>query len=254
MVVDPSVPVDDVSASHRIGTVGMGYTFGLFDKLALLTAIVPYAQADVSGRIAGDLRTASRSGFADARVKFSMNLRGNPAMGARQFARAPERTVIGASVTVAGPTGQYDRARLINIGTNRWSFKPDAGISVPVGRWDIDAYAGVWLFAINDEFFPGTFTRLQDPLLTTQGHVAYTFRPQLWIALNMTWYAGGQSRIEGRNPGPRMSNSRVGMTLSIPAGHQQSIKVAYSAGTIVRAGPNFATLSVGWQKVWLTRD
>ncbi|RPI49715.1 MAG: hypothetical protein EHM55_23145 [Acidobacteria bacterium] len=96
-------------------------------------------------------------------------------------------------------------------------------------------------------------TRTQDALLTLQGHAGYTFRSQLWLALNATWYAGGGAHIEGRRPGLRMNNSRAGLTLSLPAGGQQSIKIAYSAGTFARAGPNFRTVSVAWQKYWLTK-
>jgi len=86
------------------------------------------------------LRT--RSGLADARFKLSVNLRGNPAMSPREFAAAPRHTIVGASLTLTAPAGQYYETKLINLGTNRWSFKPEVGISVPKGRWYLDAYVG----------------------------------------------------------------------------------------------------------------
>ena len=126
-------------------------------------------------------------------------------------------------------------------------------MSVPAGRWDFDAYLGVWLFARNDDFFPGGQTRSQDPLVALQGHASYTIRPRLWLAVDATWYEGGGARVEGGDPVGGVNNSRLGVTLSLPAGRHQSFKVAYSAGLVVRTGTDFRTLSVGWQWLWLTR-
>ena len=89
---------------------------------------------------------------------------------------------------MTAPSGQYNSAKLINLGTNRWSFKPEVGVSVPTGRWEFDGYVGVWLFARNNDFFPGGRTRSQDPLIALQGHASYTIRPRLWLAVDATWY------------------------------------------------------------------
>ncbi|RPI50796.1 MAG: transporter, partial [Acidobacteria bacterium] len=142
-MTDPTLPLDGVEATREIATLGLGYTFELFGDLALLTALVPYAWTDVSANVLGTARSVSRSGLADARFRLSVHLRGNPAMRAGEFAKAPRRTIVGTGVTVAAPAGQYDGAKLINLGNNRWAFKPEAGVSVPMGRWDFDAYGGV---------------------------------------------------------------------------------------------------------------
>ena len=87
------------------------------------------------------------------------------------------RTTLGASLSISAPTGQYDPDKLINIGTNRWAFKPEIGLTIPHGPWMFDVFAGVWLFSANPDFFGGVH-REQDPMPTLQGHVSYTFRPQ----------------------------------------------------------------------------
>ena len=156
---------------------------------------------------------------------------------------------MGTSLTVTAPTGQYDGAKLINLGTNRWGFKPEVGVAVPKGRWDFDAYLGVWLFTDNSDFYPGGRRRSQDRVAALQGHASYTFRPRLWAAVDATWYQGGGARIDGGEPSGAMNNSRLGATVSFPMGRQQSFKVAYSSGVAVRTGTNFRTFSVGWQ--WL---
>ena len=174
-------------------------------------------------------------------------------MGAREFAKTPRRTIVGTSVTVTAPTGQYDGQKLINLGTNRWAFKPEIGVAVPKGRWDFDGYVGVWLFTDNDDFFPGGKSRSQDPVVALQGHVSYTFKPRLWAAVDATWYQGGGARVDDGDPSSDLNNSRLGGTLSFPMGRRQSLKLAYSSGLSARTGTNFRTLSVGYQFLRLSR-
>jgi hypothetical protein len=253
VLTDPTLPVTDVEAKVNGLPLAAGYTFGLFGKLALVTAAVPISWGDVSGQVGEEARAVSRSGLADTRAKLSINLAGNPALGLRDYVKAPRKVIVGTSLTVITPTGQYDGARLINLGTNRWSFKPEVGVSVPKGPWDVDAYLGVCLFTDNDDFYPGGQARSQDRVVALQGHASYTFQPRLWAAVDATWYQGGGASVDGGEPTGTMNNSRLGATVSFPMGRQQSLKVAYSSGVAVRTGTNFRTLSVGWQWLRFTR-
>ena len=253
VVFDPTLPFEDVEARINAAMIAMGYTFGLFGKLGMATAALPYAWGDLSGLVAEEARAITRSGLADTRFKLSVNLVGNPAMGTRAFVKAPRRTIVGTSLTVLAPSGQYDGTQLINLGNNRWSFKPEVGVAVPHGAWDFDAYLGVWLFAQNGDFYPGGLARSQDRVVALQGHVSYTFRPRLWLAIDGTWYQGGNARVGDGEPGEGLNNSRLGATLSLPAGRYQSFKISYSSGVSVRTGTDFRTLGVGWQWLWFTR-
>ena len=250
VVFDPSIPITDVDARISGAFLGVGSTFGLFGKMTLVSAILPFAWGEVSGRVFEDARTVTRSGLADTRFKFSMNLRGNNAMRLAEFAKTPRRTIVGTSFTMQAPTGQYDPAKLINLGNHRWAFKPEIGVAVPKGRWDIDTYAGVWLFTPNHDFFPGGLERTKDHVIALQAHVSYTFKPRLWLAVDGTWYSGGGARVEDAEPIGAVNNSRLGATLSLPAGRRQSFKIAYSGGVSVRTGTNFRTIAIGWQ--WLS--
>ena len=251
VVFDPTLSITDASARINGGVLGVGTTFGLLGKLALFSAAVPYAWGDISGQVGEEARAVTRSGFADLRAKLSINFRGNDAMRAREFVKAPRRTIVGASLTVAAPIGEYDRTKLINLSNHRWAFKPEVGVAVPQGPWDFDAYAGVWLFTANGDYYPGERTRTQEALVAVQGHVSYTFRPRLWLAFNTTWYSGGAARIDEGDPLGAVSNSRGGITLSIPAGRQQAFKISYSDGMAVRTGTDFRTLAVAWQWLWI---
>ena len=250
VVFDPTLPLRDVDAGINGLVLGVGATFGLFGKLALVSGALPYAWGEISGQVFEDARSITRAGLADTRFKLSVNLIGNDAMRLREYVKAPRRTIVGASLAVAAPSGEYDPTKLINLGNHRWAFKPEVGVAVPLGRWDIDAYLGTWLFTSNDDFFPGGLTRTQDPVVAFQGHVSYTFKPRLWLAVDSTWYSGGSARVEGGDPVGAVSNSRLGATLSLPAGRQQSFKVSYGAGVAVRTGTDFRTIAIGWQWLW----
>ena len=251
ILFDAALPVADVNADLHAGILGLGRTFRIGDRLALLTAVVPYSWGTVEGRVLEDSRRVTRSGLVDPRVKLSINLFGPRAMPPREFVKAPRHTVVGASVTTVVPLGEYDPTKLINLGTNRWAFKPEVGVSHPAGRWDLDAYAGVWLFSENDEFFPGSATRQQDAVVAIQAHASYTFKPRTWAAFDATWYGGGQTTVDGGAPTSRLSNTRVGATLAWPLGRRQSLKVAYSANATARIGSDFKTLLVAWQILWM---
>jgi hypothetical protein len=168
-----------------------------------------------------------------------------------EFAKLRRRTlIVGTSLSVAAPAGQYDSAKRVNLGTNRWAFKPEVGISYPVSKFDLDAYFGVWLFTRNDDFFPGGRSRTQDPVTALQGHASYTFRPRLWLAADATWYQGGAAAIDEGPSTIRQNNSRAGLTFSVPLGKSQSLKFAYSTGTTSRLGTDFDTIGIAWQLSW----
>jgi hypothetical protein len=247
---DPSLPFEDVRATLSAGSVGFGQTFDMLSRTALCFAVIPYAWGKASGRIEETTAEAHRVGWGDPRLKLSVNLVGGQAYRPREFLKAPRSTIVGVSLTAVPPMGQYHGDRLVNIGANRWVFKPEVGLSVPAGRWTFDAYGGVWLFATNEEFFPGDARREQNPIVAIQGHVGYTVRPQLWIAFDATWYSGGSTTVDGVQKRDLQRNTRMGATVSMPLKANQSIKGSFSTGTTTRIGGDFNTLAVAWQMFW----
>jgi len=252
VVFDPSLPFTDVSANVNAATPFYGHTFGLFGRTASIAAVLPYAWGTVEGNVGETFRQAKRSGFGDFGLRFGCNLYGNPALSPREFAATKPRTTFGFSLSVTAPTGEYDETKLINIGTHRWAFKPELGFSQPVGRWWFDLYAGAWFFTTNHDFYGGQ-TREQDPLIVVQGHVSYTFKPRLWLALDATWYRGGSTTLNGVVNADRQENSRLGLTLAIPLPRNHGLKFGYAKGTTTRVGSKLDTISVAWQFLWFDR-
>ncbi len=251
VTLDPTVPITDIHGTFYSPVIGVGQTFDFFGRQALFTSLVPYAWGDVSGMVGEQSGSVHRSGVADIKAKLSVNLRGNPAMSPAEFARRTHRNfIIGTSFTLNAPSGQYSGKKLINIGSNRWAFKPEIGVSLPVKKFDLDLYAAAWLYTANSNFYPGEALRTQEPLTSLQAHASYTVRRGLWVAIDSTWYGGGVSTIGNGQPTQRQSNTRLGATLSVPIAKTQSIKVAYSSGVTGTIGADFNTLSIGWQHVW----
>lgn len=249
VLLDPALPLSDVQADLNSGALGYVHTFGLFDRSANAALALPYVRGDVAGNVGEERREVWRSGLGDVRLRLSMNLIGGPALTPAEFAQREPQWTLGTSLTIVAPSGQYMPDKLVNIGSNRWSFKPELGVSFPMGHWTLEAYAGLWLFTDNDNFFGGSL-REQDPVKSFQAHVAYTFRPRLWLAFNANYYTGGRTIVDGTPGGEILANSRIGLTLSIPGGARQSWKFNWSEGLTTRLGGDFRTIGVSWQYLW----
>ena len=249
ILFDPALDIDNVQADLWIATIGGGHTFGLAGRQARLLAVVPIAWGSVSGNVNDLAQRQDLAGLVDPRLKFSIGLIGSPALTPADFARAARRTAVGASVTIVPPWGQYTSERLINLGYNRWAVKPEIGVFQPLGRWTIEGSAGVWMFTTNDAYYPAHAIKRQEPVIALQTHVSHALPRRAWLAVNGTWFAGGETRVDGAVNPDLQRNTRFGVTLSVPVAGQQSIKFAYSTGTTTRRGSDFNTFNATWQLV-----
>ncbi|MCK7517486.1 MAG: transporter [Ignavibacteriales bacterium] len=248
VVLDPTLPIKDLEAKVSSPILGIARTFSLFGLTSQAYVALPYSWAEASGKVLGEDSSITRNGFGDTRFRVSVLFLGAPAATVEEFAKSEPQTVLGASLTVTAPTGQFFKDKLINLGTNRWSFKPEVGLSYFVNKqWLIDLYAGAWFFTDNSSFYPGNSVRSQDPLITFQTHVSYSFNPLMWAAIDLTYYTGGQSSVNDVYQDDRQNNSRIGATFNMPVSRVSSIKLAYSTGAVIRVGGNFSTISVAFQ-------
>ncbi len=249
VVFETGAPLTNVSADINSTSLAYAHTFALFGRSASGAIAIPYVWGTVSGDVFEQARTVDRWGIGDTRLRFVVNLIGGPARTPAEFAKhRPERT-LGTSLIVIAPTGEYYSEKLINIGANRWAFKPEVGFSQPWRRWFFDVYAAVWLYTDNTDFFGGQ-TKEQAPVGAFQGHVSYTFKQRLWLAVDGTFYNGGRTTVDGVEQADLQSNSRIGITGSAPVGKRNSVKVAYAAGATTRFGGSFDSISATWQFLW----
>jgi len=252
VIADATSPIDELVLTSSILVVGYARTFGFFNKLGRIQMLLPYTFINGTATVQGVDTSASRSGFADARVKIGINLLGSPAMNVRDFQRFNEETVLGASIVFSIPTGQYWPEKLINIGTNRWGFKPEIGFSRRRGSFYFETYAGVWFFTRNPDFLK-TATLDQDPIFSFQAHISHIFPKKSWIALNGGYADGGQTFVNGIGKNNFQKNWRLGATYSYAVNRQSSIKALLNTGIATRAGGDFTSFSVVYQYAWFKK-
>ena len=156
--------------------------------------------------------------------------------------------IVGISLQVTAPLGQYDSTKLLNIGTNRWSFKPELGVSKAWGPVTLELIPAITFFTNNNDFLGGK-TLEQAPIYSVQGHLIYEFFPFLWAALDATYYAGGHTTIDGEE-GPQPGNVRLGLTAALSLSRYQSIKLYGSTGIYQRTDNNFWAVGIAWQNRW----
>jgi hypothetical protein len=249
IIVDPTLPFRDVNARIHNVVPGFSRTFGVFGQTSSVGIAVPIADGEVSGSIQGQRREVDRQGLGDTRMRFSTNWLGGEALSREEFLTQKPTRILGTSVLVVAPTGEYNSERLVNIGTNRWAFKPEVGGSLSLGDFFLESAAGVWVFRDNDQFF-GDTTRSQDPLGTFQLHGGYMLSPGLWIAANATYYYGGQTTVGDEVKRDLQANSRFGVTLSIPISESVACKVAWATPIQTRSGGSFSTVGASIQYRW----
>ena len=246
---DPALPIQDAQLKIHGAVLAYARSLDIWGKAGKFDVIVPYAQLSGTASVAGEPRDRNDSGFGDPRFRFSVLLYGAPALSLKEFAGYRQDTIIGASLQVSAPGGQYDPTRAVNIATNRWSAKPEIGVSKALGAFTLELSAGVTFYTRNDDYFGGK-TREQDPIYSAQVHVTYDFGGGVWGALNGTWYQGGRTTIDGVRGNDELGNSRVGATLALPVDRRNSIKLHASTGISTRTGTSFDIVGIAWQHRW----
>jgi hypothetical protein len=246
---DTALPITDPHLDTSSTLFAYARTLDLWGKSGKFDVIVPYAWLSGSAIYQGQPIERVVQGFGNPLFRLSVNLYGAPALTLDQFRDYRQDLIVGASLQVSAPWGQYDDTRIVNIGTHRWFFKPELGVSKAFGAWTLEGAAAVTLYTRNDDFYGGN-TRAQDPLYSLQGHAIYSFGSGLWASLDATWFGGGRTTINGQLRNDLQQNWRVGATLAFPVGIRDSIKLALSSGVSARTGNNFDLLAVGWQHRW----
>jgi hypothetical protein len=188
-------------------------------------------------------------GPTDIAFRLNANLYGAPAMGLKEFAAYEQDLIVGASLRVIAPAGQYDNTRVVNVGGNRWSFKPELGVSKAVGPWTLELSAAATIYTDNDDFNGGK-TRSQDNIYTLQAHVIRSYSRGIWASLSGTWFAGGRTTIDGVRANDLQQNWRLGGTLSFPVDRWNSVKLYASSGVSDRTGNDFDLVGIAWQHRW----
>jgi hypothetical protein len=251
IVTDPSLPLTGVDSDIDYLQLSYQRTFSLAGRTAAIQLSVPYSKGATEGLVEGEFLQRDTSGLGDTRLRLAYNIKGAPSMDAAGFQalRNAPQTIVGASVLIQAPTGDYEADKLINIGTNRWSVKPAIGVIWPLRpTWLLEFELGAWFFGDNDDFLGES--RKQDPILSTEFHLIKRIRRSFWASLDANFYVGGRTSIGENEQANLQRNSRVGATVVFPFRRGHAIRSSISTGVVTESGGDFKMFTLSYLYAW----
>ncbi|MHC1777971.1 MAG: transporter [Lentimicrobium sp.] len=249
VLFDPAVPIENANIKIHGSLLAYARSIKVGQMSGKVDFILPYAWLSGTAGFQGEAVSREISGVADPRIRMTVNFVGAPALPLSGFKNYKQDLVIGASLQVYMPASQYDPERLVNIGTNRFTFKPELGISKTYGRLFFELAGGAAFYTVNNNFYNGK-TRSQAPIGSIQGHVVYAFRGGIWAALDGNYYWGGKTTLDGVEGNDLQKNSRFGFTFALPVNIHHSLKFNFSTGVSTRTGSDFNLAGLVWQYRW----
>ncbi len=249
VLTDPASSIDNVRIEARNEALALATTLDVFGKSAKFDMAEPYTALDVKGNVFGVPRRRYAAGFSDPLFRFSINFYGAPALKLKDFANYKQDLIVGASLRVGAPLGQYNPNNLVNVGANRWSVRPELGFSKAIGKITAELASGATLFTDNENYLGG-HTRQQAPLFSTQADVSYSFASNCWLAVNAAYYTGGRTAVDGVKSNDEQEGVRVGATLALPINKLYSVKIYAIKGFNARRGPELSVAGAALQYRW----
>jgi hypothetical protein len=246
---NPSLPITEPKLNTSSAVVAYARALDVWGLSSKLDVVPPFTWLSGSALYKGDLVERNVDGLGNPSMRFSMNFYGASALSMKDYVGYQQDLIVGASLRVWAPWSQYDETRLVNIGTNRWSFKPELGASKAFGPWIAEFQTGITFFTVNDDFFNGKRVE-QEPLYSAQVHLIYNFRSGIWASVDTTYYTGGGTTVNDAVNNDLQRNWRGGATLSFPLDRQSSVKLYASSGVSARTSNSFDLIGVAYQYRW----
>lgn len=247
--MDPALPIEGLDANVHLIFSRYTRSLAVFGQSSKIKITAPFTAGDWEGDLEGEHRTRSATGLGDARVTLEVNFLGAPALARSEFVEYRQDIIVGASLQVVAPTGDYDSSKLINLGSNRWVFKPQIGISWAVSKWFLEAAGSVWAFTDNSDFFGGS-ALTQRPLYTLKAHAIRRIRPGFWVALGVGFGEGGRTSVDGIARQTLQRNWRFALTMVVPLTADRGLSFGLGSGVTSKAGGDFDRVSVAYQFSW----
>jgi hypothetical protein len=249
ILLDPAVSIEDLNAQMHAFFAAYVRAISIFGLSGKIDAILPFATGDWSGTYKTQYTTTSRTGFGDPRIRLSVNFLGARVLTTNEFRSYQQKTILGMSVQLYIPLGQYFPDRLINLGSNRFTIRPQIGISQKLDNWLLEAYASVWFFTVNRDFWGGN-EMTQNLLYAIKIHIIRSLPKRMWVAADAGYGAGGKAYVNGDERESNISTIRAGGTLAIPIGIQHTFKISGFTTFRMDKGPDYDLLSLTYQLRW----
>lgn len=251
---DPVLKLDEVTMEMHTLPIKYIRCFELAGKTARVDWIQAYQKVTWEGLLDGTPGSTSRSGWSDMALRLAVNVIGAPPLRGEEFAayreETSEETIVGLALLMQFPTGHYQEDKLLNIGTNRFTFRPQLGAVHRWGKWSTELTGSAWVYTDNDEFFNGNVLE-QDPLFTLQGHLDYAFRPGLWAGTGLAYGAGNRSTVDSVKKDDRRENLAWVASVGYPFSPRCGIKFSYiGVASLVDVGADMHTGLLAVSAFW----
>ena len=254
ILLDNTLPIEDLDASIHSLVAGYARSFKLFGQLAKFDAVVPYSFGSWEGIVNQVDSSTQRNGFGDPMFRMSVMLIGGPALGPAEYVSHEfKKFKLGVQFRVRPPMGKYDPDKFINLGLNRWAFKVGVGASYQLHKLIFEGSLNCWLFTPNANFYGGNSLK-QHPLGSMQIHGTYVFKRGLWLAASFGGSLFGEVSLNDEQYKNRQKNTRFGLAFAIPIAKGNGIKIAYTSGVSTRYGANFSSIILAYQRMWFSKQ
>ena len=251
---DPLLQAENTSVT--VNSIALQYVrpFKIGNKQARIDVMIPFSFAKWEGLLEGSSETIKRQGFADPRLRLSVNFIGPEAMTLKEFQtykkENPVYTTVGASIAVSFPFGQYYSDKLLNLGTNTFVIRPQIGMVHTWNSWSYELTTSVFFYTDNTDFY-GNQTKSQKPLFAMQTHLTKQFKHAIWTALSFGYGLGGHSIVNQHKKNDERGNFLGGLSLGMPIYKRQSLKFSYGTTiTFKDIGANTNGFSLGWSTLF----
>lgn len=254
IMVDNSLPIEDLNAQLNNFVFAYARSFKLFNKLSKFDVITPYSFGSFTGVVSQIDSSTTRSGLADPLLRFSIVLIGAKPLSPAEFMKQEQKKFkFGASVRLRLPLGEYDNTKFINLGANRLGVRLGVAGSYSIRKkFILEGHLNSWFFTENREFFNGNSIK-QKPLLSAQLHATYIFNPGIWLAVSVGRSGMGETIVNGVEKDDMQKNSRYGAAFAYRLSKNNALKIAFTSGVSTRYGANFTTFLVAYQFMWFDK-
>lgn len=249
ILLDPAVPIEGLVARLHTPVVAYVRSINFLGFSGKVDVIVPFGVGHWEGRLEEQDTSTARLGMGDPRIRLSINFIGAPALRMQEYEGYQQKTIAGASIQVIAPLGQYNPEKLLNLGSNRWTFRPQIGIAHTLDQWIIEIYVSSWFFTKNLNFYGG-LKLSQNPLFAGKVHLIRTMRKGRWIALDIGYGFGGSTTINDLPRDTHISTIRLGATLAFSLKPQHTVKIVGTSGIRFERGADFDACALTYQYRW----
>ena len=244
-----STPLSNANLTAHNTALAYVRSLDLWGQSGKFDIVLPYTWLSGSAEYAGTPITRETQGLSTPSLRLSMNFLGAPALSLKEFADYKQDIIVGGSLRLGLPDGEYNADKIVNLGTNRWYIKPELGMSKAWDAWTLELSTAATFFSDNNDYFGG-HTLAQDPLYSFQGHVIYNLERGMWLAVTGTYFTGGRTHLDGVSGDDLQASTRAGITFAKPIDRHQSIKLNATTGLSIRTGTDFDSIGIAWQYRW----